>query len=116
MARRVRRERSGAGVGAEARRRRLANGAAPPTARYELPDGNTLELSGERFTCAEPLFVVRDDVTPWSADDDSLQSVAWRCVERADVDVRRDMFASNLLALALHYPLPTHTHELHSHS
>jgi len=63
-------------------------------AKYTLPDGNIVNVSTERFRCAEPLFqpsLVGMDTT-------GVQYLLAKTINSCDVDVRRDLFSNIVLS------------------
>ena len=78
-------------------RARSAN-ANVPSESYELPDGRVVELAAERFEIAERMFVDAAGDAAGAGDDErparTVQAVAARSLQRADVDIQRDLLPS----------------------
>lgn len=75
----------------------LADALAPcTTVTYELPDGNVLQLAGERFLAGEVLF------SPWecgvSSADVGIHEAVIEAVSRCDRDLREAMIANVVIA------------------
>eukprot|EP00696_Hemimastix_kukwesjijk_P013205 gnl/Hemi2/26572_TR8927_c0_g4_i1.p1 gnl/Hemi2/26572_TR8927_c0_g4~~gnl/Hemi2/26572_TR8927_c0_g4_i1.p1 ORF type:complete len:434 (-),score=92.05 gnl/Hemi2/26572_TR8927_c0_g4_i1:68-1369(-) len=67
---------------------------------YELPDGQTIELSSERYRVAEPLFNPTLLGPLYNASDMpniGIHQMVYDSVSNCDVDIRRDMFGSVVL-------------------
>lgn len=63
-------------------------------ARYELPDGCELELTSERFRCAEALF----DPSLLGKEEPGLTQCVLSAIADVGVDIRRDLFAAVVLS------------------
>jgi actin, other eukaryote len=61
---------------------------------YELPDGNTVVVGSERFTCAEVLF----NPTIMGKLETGLHESAYKAIMRCDESIRGDIFSNIILA------------------
>lgn len=82
-----------------------------PSERYELPDGKLVELAGERFEIGERMFLTPSGGSGLSGDDNdaprAVQHVAARSLQRADVDIQRDLVPSASSPVSLSASLTT---------
>ncbi|KXZ54015.1 ARP5 protein [Gonium pectorale] len=74
-----------------------------PTTVYELPDGQELYLGAERFNMAEvlfqPSFVSKfNGLTPLASDVRSVPEAVLSCINKCDVDLRKDMYSGAILS------------------
>ena len=73
-----------------------ANASAVASAQYELPDGQVLDLAGERYLIPEQLFVP-DRSKCEAAPLLGLHQMIHGAISASDLDVRRDLYTSIVL-------------------
>jgi actin len=61
---------------------------------FELPDGSTLKVGTQSFRCPEALF--KPSMIGLEAD--GFPQLAYKSVQKCDIDVRRDLFANIVLS------------------
>ena len=61
---------------------------------YELPDGRTLTVGNQRFRCPEILF----KPSMIGKDFEGVHELTYRSIMKADVDVRKDLYANIVLS------------------
>jgi len=59
---------------------------------YELPDGESLTISNQRFRCPEALF----NPSLVNINDKGIHELAFNSIMKCDADVRKDLY-SNLI-------------------
>eukprot|EP01038_Epipyxis_sp_PR26KG_P005753 gene5753-7943_t len=66
-----------------------------------LPDGNSIELTTERFICMERLFrpdlITNSSKGEYFSSSDSVQDMAYQTIMKCDVDIRRELFGNVVL-------------------
>ncbi|CAJ1370876.1 unnamed protein product [Effrenium voratum] len=61
---------------------------------FELPDGGIVTLEQERVKCPEALF----QPSLLGKDSAGLTDLAWQCIKRCNVDIRRELYGNVVLA------------------
>lgn len=62
---------------------------------YELPDGQVITISSERFRCPEYLF---KPLEMNGKELDSIQDLTYKSIQECDVDVRRELYQNIILS------------------
>ena len=61
---------------------------------YELPDGNDIRISNERFCCPEVLF----NPSLYDMEFDGIHKVLFDSIMKCDIDTRKDLYANIVLS------------------